>query len=322
MIARNLILNALIAVAFAVPSPAHSSGQDANGDWMKQVEAGLKRNAERAKTLIVDWHEVCLFPKDSLDNPIDGGVAPTEDTTVELDAQLMLDSDKVSYRRSGRQWSWVEKKFVPWEMYATTDAKESKSLTIENDSTVQRLGFVHKDTAFFEAIELNLMPVLWGYRAMEKCCGTHGFVPADWNVSSVEDDANKVRCLILKRTLGNNDTFMSLAVDRDFLMTRFWIVDGERRVVQLDVDHKQSAADGWSISGWRSKTFDQNGAVGRTTEAKVIETQVNAPTPADYFELKFPEGTEIHDLLDRSHYTLGKDGAKQGYSKTPDPPRR
>jgi hypothetical protein len=260
-----------------------------------------------------------FFAKDSIVDPIDGTAGPPEDSKVELDAQFVSDGDNVGYRRTGKQWSSRERKFVPWGQYAVTNGKESKSLTIQEGWPP--LGYLHGDAAFFEAFTLDVMPILTAYRRMEKCCGEHGFVPADWSVSSEEVDANKLRCLILKKSGGRSNSFMSLAMDHDFLMSRCWIADGGRTLLELDVDHKLSENDGWQIAGWRHKSFNQDGIAEQTSDAKVIELRVNVPTPADNFELQFPEGAEVHDRLNKTHYTVGKDGAKTGLIEVPDPRR-
>lgn len=78
-------------------------------------------------------------------------------------------------------------------------------------------------------------------------------------------------------------TVLRLEPERDFLVTEYYVLFEQKRIVDIDIDYVEDARWGWLPNGWRITQMLADGSKQLLVEAKVSSYSINLPIGIEEF---------------------------------------
>jgi hypothetical protein len=103
--------------------------------------------------------------------------------------------------------------------------------------------------------------------------------------------------------------------NQDFVVRRIQDASPNRLSRQYEIQYRQDGAKRWVPVAWQYKDYSPDGELRGTITVDVTRMRINEPVPPGEFEIKFPEGTWVHDQRDEKNYQVQADGSLREYDR-------
>jgi hypothetical protein len=292
----------LVMVAASCDSVLAQHGKDQD-----PALAAAQKRAELVKTLRMEFKRTDLEAIGSRSANLRGPTkpqspVPDRETTTESVNRVILDGEKMRFENNHPLWH-TKGTLHQTSLIAVSNGIVSKTFRpkgILGDEAPS--GMIRSAGDRLDLNEPVLVPVLLCFR------GNHGEVcPYPITIAKatgVSLPVNNVPCREYAVTWGNLVVSLWFDPAADYTLRRLAKRKDNKLIHQLDVQYRRDDKWGWLPVSWVMHDYGSGGNLLRTTKVEVVETRVDAPQPADSFELVFPAGTQVFDARSNKEYRV------------------
>lgn len=232
---------------------------------------------------------------------------PKEETTSESRNRVLLCGRKMRFENNHPTWNMVTGKLEPGPRIAVDNGAVGKlffSKGIGGDG--KPMGRMHNSS---DRIELNdpvLNPILFTYRGTDRdiCPFPLGGFKRTGAVLPFGDDACD------EYTQVRGEVVMTVWLDpaMDYVVRRFTQRKGDHLLHQMDCQYRKDEAWGWVCASWTIHEYGREGNLLRAARMEVTSYRFGGEPAASEFDLTFPPGARLYDMLANKYYTVADDG--------------
>ena len=272
------------------------------------IAAKLLERQRSVRTARFTWREHKTYPKHSL-NDGEGHIVPPKEETIERINHLMLDSTIGSgrYEIDGKEWSFIEMRFVPQHHEIVVSGEVMKMFTA---SGTAKHGTIDKlpTGQWSNWLPSEAKPFLLSFRAQDPVIGN--FEPAKWAVDSVGKDAEgRMTVVISTKPRADSKQLLTFLDDGNFPLLRIEHQSKGKTTFLMDIKNVADEKVGWVPETWKASRFNRDGTAGTSTSAKMISYEINPKIPVTLFDIQYPAGTRVYDQIRGEQYSILPDGS-------------
>lgn len=279
---------------------------------VEDIAAEFERRGRAVRSAKVVWEETQTYPKDSIEDPDTLATYPAEDTTVKRQVTLWLEDSKWNCTSQGKIWAHDVERFVNQRCVFASNGRSSRSFITDNDTMPCPFGSELHNHQSRKITTVELMPLMWSFRATDPMRESWRFVPKQWSVSSPREETNGVDCVVLKRKYERRRVdYLAFAPGQGFSLIQYRRLDKGRLTVQIDVRHSQDDAHGWVPAAWKVTHVRNDGMLDWLISGKVKQIEINLAIDPQTFDPPFPVGTVFLDERTNRQYLVLEGGGKR-----------
>jgi hypothetical protein len=296
----------------------------APADDAPHVKAARARQ-EAAKTVYVEFKLTEAVPPGGHMNPRNHpGAAkilvPPRETTLEAINRLILDNEKHRYENNNFCSFRLNGNVLQGKCITAFDGAVERNLYPDGVSN-EGVPWGSFGRRFSRPVigDRLLLPIVQAFRGADprNGCDVCGEMKPTGN-TLVIDGAVCEESLVEYWT--GWATSYWLDPDSDYLARRICLRWGDWITEQFDIRYRRHEKDGWAPESWVRKDFFR-GDPGITTTVEVLDLRLNAPQPAERFELIFPPGAFVSETGNGGkQYQVQPDGSLREVSPSSPPP--
>ncbi len=262
----------------------------------------LRQREARLKSLRFTWKEDCFAGQGSIFDPATREPAPEpplpplpkEGMRYEQFHTFSYDGKRTNHIASLLAAQQVEGEYLRTQFRDTHDGKNRLQLKLPNKQ---------RDTHYGRIYPPNVQNHTLSLAYVEPILQWHRLPVSDQQVDKLNLSAQDariavdgVKCVVVNELRRNLTGTFYLDPDRDFLLVRYVLKNGDRVARQTDFEYSADEDIGWALNGWTMQWFYNQGELSASTRATVRESEINSDLPAEEFTIDFPAGTFIDDL--------------------------
>ena len=277
----------------------------------KEIRDKWEEKERIVESFSITWSEAHHRPEGKV--LVEEGELETPKISTALDYSLSLQGIRYRYGVNGKLPRLQEGETVLSyrDTVSVFDGRRGKGLS-SSESRVNQMGQI------FETEErpgimnnMSVQPVMFCFRMLNpKMSPIDTSKPFEIenttvngksrvNVTFVDKDQRVERQLVL-------------APELDMSVVTYRLKVHGRAKTQFDLSYKRdSQANFWVPSGWTITRLANDGSIKSTIVGTVEECEVNPGLPDSEFELDFPVGTVINDMVENKTYVFRDDGSKR-----------
>ena len=140
------------------------------------------------------------------------------------------------------------------------------------------------------------------------------------NIKGSWTDAAGNRLLEIKlpTSTPERQNLLHVDVSRGYLPVRIETKRREQTMILVTLTYVEDPDVGWRIAAWTESNMNSRSSRDRTRHGAVERFEVNRPIADEVFELVFPEGTHVYELIaeeSNAHYVAGPGGVLEPISE-------
>ena len=267
---------------------------------LRDVFDAWRKRADRVRSARFDWEEKSMnIPVAPPIGPLPNA-APAEAITVDHNAVLILDGDKVRYEVNGPSWSGIQNKIVDQEYRLVLHGGTEKSLFDARRGGADPVGFVKHSIDRTQSQTFHNLPLFLHFRPFQVQSLK---ISIDlWRRVNSPSQLNGRPCIVIESSMSKKYVHkLYIDPERDCAVVPIESLDGNRIVFQEDIDYEKNRDSEWVPSKWRgSLNGSRTGRVVEACNATMVRHRLNLPILAEEFELTFPVRTGVTELRGRS----------------------
>lgn len=239
------------------------------------------------------------------DNLPQSSKKPPADSTLPIKGRFVLDADGRSRMdQAGQTWSLREGKFVDTSSITIFDGKIRKSFF---PTSLRGFPSAHigKGSVAEVGRHVLTLPVCLLYRPFDGALGE--FKPGGLVLTDARGVVEGRSCLVLR----HGDNVVWVDPERDYIPVRFFQYRRGAVYWSVEINYRTDDQLGWVLSGWKDTRLSVKGTIDDAVTATVTKAAINTSISDDTFEVDYPDGTEVSNLLTDEWYILREGGHKR-----------
>ena len=297
----------IVALAFSV----HSLGEvGAQPDATSPIVKAAQSRQDLIKTVDVEFKLTETISKGGLSDTLAlrGAAVPREETHLQSTNRLVIDGTKVRYEHNhpimnlehGKPFA---KKYV--SVFNGNLAKSFHPNGIGPDETT--VGVIGSGPKIMDIKSYVLTPITLAFRGLDPAIAP--FSIADFEPTGVTLPIDGAACCEYKFTPWK-ESVLTIWADpaKDHVVRRLRVEKNGRLAEQQDISYRRDDRWGWIPTTWVRNRYTANSQVGITSTVSVETIRLNESQPEELFELRFPEGTVVHDQRTTKDYLVKSNG--------------
>jgi hypothetical protein len=239
---------------------------------------------------------------------------PPRDYIVKGTRHFSLSGGKTRDSYEDESWDPIGNRLYPKRYVEVFNGQRFKSL--DEPSSGQEnypAGIVKKAPQSGSALKFPLLPIIFTVR------GSHPDFFRDLGKFQVAAHNVPVAgrpCLELVRVAerGDGREVLYLDQERDYVVVKFMIVEGDHPKWQLDATYSPDQAVGWVPKSWEYviRTGGKDRHILSSQRRSVVRYEINPNLDDEEFDIRFPPGTKVDDDSSGRYvvYAIGENGEK------------
>ena len=272
---RNAHLLIAVGIASALAFvPARQSLAQNETATLDAIFRAWQQRQDRTRSFAFEWEQT----------------ERSESGTITQRGELQVDGNRFNY-----QYTRDDDDIV--SMREVFDGHNSQ--TLSHFARGSPHGLIEAGTDEGSSRNVDLIPMFFAYRAMEPTIS--GIVAHDCLLSRSRGMIGTRECIIIEQSWNAPivDEYWLDPGRQYHLMRCVSRIEGKERIRE-DVEYAYDTNGDWIPTSWRMVWIDEDGSVILSKDYEVLRYSLNEPVASDRFELSFPTGTRIDDLvLDR-----------------------
>jgi hypothetical protein len=283
---------------------------------LEDIVQEAQRRQDKVRSLHFRWtqHQTDAKGSRTLPPPLSppGEVIPPRDVTYDVHPEVWIDGSKMRFAYENHQWFKEEQAMLPCPYVGTFDGKLLKTLDANGGSgKPYPVGSIQAEQRHFDVGSVHLMPLLMTFRAADP--NMRPFDISQMTTTGKQAPIDGRLCRELQLELPATAVVYHLWVDpsRDFVICRYTQTNNRKLVYQVNVRFTDDPQAGWAPSAWDVVSQFPDGALEMSSREEVDEHEINPSISADQFDIVFPPGTALSDLVAKRNYIIKPDGSER-----------
>jgi hypothetical protein len=241
------------------------------------------------------------------------GILPPNDMVFQVPSSVILQGKNVRFEYSGREWNIVDGSCGAITYVCGNSQDSTKEVYPFREGKDYPMGSVCANHRFDRSNHTDFRPIVYAFRPMDPY-----FFGVNLSACVVANRASRVRDVAVVELQCRSGTYVRsywLDPNREYVLVKHLSREGDQPLGQIEIEYREDPKLGWVPKGWEYLSMGEKGKVGSQKLAIVSELQVGGTYPTDAFDLQFPSGTLVYNLLDDTKYIIRTDHSKRFLTK-------